>query len=202
MLPLDNLINGIINEASQQDEQYQKTLNIIRDSKSLVTKTPWLRRTKWEQMFSGQDMCVLNQLTHPPDINDHNMQSIWTSVDRVLRACFAGVLDCHTRGWELVLFWLASVDRTKESTKPFRTHMKQDTMKKYVCYWQQYIIMCVRAITEDSNCIQFTARQRLCVQQIISIVELDGRVGNEVIDDKVMELSVLLIQHSDYAAER
>jgi hypothetical protein len=87
-------------------------------------------------MFSGQDMQVLNQLTHSPDINDHNMQTLWTSVDRVVRACFAGVLDCHTRGWELVLFWLASVDRTKESTKPFRTHMKLDTMTRYVGYWQ------------------------------------------------------------------
>jgi hypothetical protein len=152
-------------------------------------------------MFSGQDMLILNQLTHSPDLNDHNMQSIWTSVDRVVRACFSGVLDCHTRGWELVLFWLGSVDRTKEATKPFRTHMKVDTMTRYVGYWQQYIIMCIRAITDDPNCIQFTARQRLCIQQIISMVELDGRVENDVIDYKVMELSVLLIQHSDYATQ-
>src|ERR1700676_3377360 len=35
----------------------------------------------------------------------------WSSVDRVLRGCFRGVLDCHARGWELVLFWMASVNR-------------------------------------------------------------------------------------------
>jgi hypothetical protein len=93
-LPLASLINATISEVSQRDEQHQQTLNIIRDSTSLVTKTPWLCRTRWEEMFSGQDMSVLNQLTHSPDRNDHNMQSIWTSVDRVIRECFAGVLDC------------------------------------------------------------------------------------------------------------
>jgi hypothetical protein len=201
-LPLDSLIQATISEANQQDQQHQQTLNIIRDSKSLVTKTPWLRRTRWEEMFSGQDMGVLNQLTHSPDPNDHNMQYVWISVNRVIRACFAGVLDCHTCGWELVLFWLGSVDRTKESTKPFRTHMKQDTMTRYVGYWQQYIMMCILAVTEDTNCIQFTTRQRLCLQQINSMVELDERMEKDVIDDKVMELSVLLIQHSDYATQR
>jgi hypothetical protein len=34
------------------------------------------------------------------------------------------------------------------------------------------------------------------------MVELDGVLEKEIIDQKVMELSVLLIQHSDYAAER
>jgi hypothetical protein len=67
-LPLASLINATIREAVQRDEQHQRTLNIIRDSKSLVTKTPWLRRTRWEEMFSGQDMGVLNQLTHSPNL--------------------------------------------------------------------------------------------------------------------------------------
>jgi hypothetical protein len=53
----------------------------------------------------------------------------------------------------------------------------------------------------DAN-IQFTPRQRQCLQQLISIVELDSIVEDEVIDQKVLELSVLLIQHSDYACQR
>jgi hypothetical protein len=53
----------------------------------------------------------------------------------------------------------------------------------------------------DAN-IQFTPRQRLCLQQLISIVELDSIVEDEVINQKVLELSVLLIQHSDYARQR
>src|ERR1700737_3253260 len=122
--PLENLINAAIDEASQRDDDHQRTLNIIKDSKSLVTKTLWLRRTRGEEMFCGKDMDMLNQLAHSPDLRDGDMQRIWSSVDRVMRGCFKGVLDCHARGWELVLFWMASVDRTKEDTKPFRTHME------------------------------------------------------------------------------
>jgi hypothetical protein len=95
-----------------------------------LTKTPWLRRTRWEEMFRGQDMNALHQLFHSPDPRDGDMQQIWPSVDRVLRACFEGVLDCHERGWELVLFWMASVHRNKEDTKPFRRFIKTKTMER------------------------------------------------------------------------
>jgi hypothetical protein len=199
--PLENLINAAIDEATQRDDDHQQTLNIIKDSKSLVTKTPWLRRTRWEEMFAGKDMSVLNQLCHSPDPRDGELQQIWSSVDRVIRACFRGVLDCHARGWELVLFWMASVDRNKEDTKPFRTHMELRTMARYIGYWQQYIILCVRAITTHDS-IPFTPRQRQCIQQLISTVELDGIIEDQIIDQKVLELSVLLIQHSDYATQR
>jgi hypothetical protein len=105
---LQNLINAAIDEATQRDDDHQRALNIIRDSKSLVTKTPWLRRTRWEEMFAGKDMHLLNQLSHSPDLRDGKLHQIWSSVDRVLRVCFKGVLDCHARGWELVLFWMLS----------------------------------------------------------------------------------------------
>ena len=199
--PLENLINAAIDEATQRDDDHQRTLNVIRDSTSLVTKTPWLRRTRWEEMFNGKDMHVLNQLAHSPNPRDGDMYRIWCSVDRVVRACFSGVLDCHTRGWELVLFWLASVDRNKEDTKPFRTHMESRTISRYIGYWQQYIMFCIRAITTDDG-VPFTTRQRQCLQGFIGMVELDGIVEEEVLDGKVLELSVLLIQHSDYARER
>src|SRR6202047_4575783 len=189
--PLDHLITAAINTAVQWEDDHHRTLNIIKDSKSLVTKTPWLRRTRWEEMFAGKDMKMLNQLTHSPDIWDGDMQRIWSSVDRVMRRCFKGVLDCHARGWELVLFWMASVDRNKEDR----------TMARYISYWQQYIILCVRAITTDDS-VPFTPRQRECIQQLISTMELDGIIEDSTIDQKALELSVLLAQHSDYAAQR
>src|ERR1700737_2990499 len=199
--PLDNLISAAIDEATQRDDDHQRALDIIRGSKSLVTKTPWLRRTRWEEMCAGKDMNKLNQLAHSPDVRDGDMQQIWSSVDRVIRGCFRGVLDCHARGWELVLFWMASVDRNKEDTKPFRTHMELRTMARYIGYWQQYIIFCIRAIaTEDS--VPFTTGQRQCMQQLISTLELDGIVEDNVIDQRIVELSILLIQHSDYAKEQ
>src|ERR1700737_5253644 len=102
-LPLENLITAAINAAVQREDDHHRTLNIIKDSKSLVTKTPWLRRTRWEEMFAGKDMDKLNQLAHSPDLRDGDMQRIWSSVDRVMCGCFKGVLDCHSRGWEVVL---------------------------------------------------------------------------------------------------
>jgi hypothetical protein len=167
----------------------------------LVTKTPWLRRTRWEEMFAGKDMHLLNQLSHSPDPRDGDLHQIWSSVDRVLRVCFRGVLDCHARGWELVLFWLASVNRNKEDTKPFRTHMELRTMARYIGYWQQYIMFCIRAITTD-NSVPFTPRQSQCIQDLMATLELDGIVENHILDQKVLKLSVLLIQHSDYAMQR
>jgi hypothetical protein len=152
-------------------------------------------------MFAGKDMNVLNQLAHSPDLRDGDMQQIWSSVDRVMRKCFRGVLDCHARGWELVLFWMASVNRNKEDTKPFRTHMELRTMARYIGYWQQYIMLCIRAITTEDS-VPFTPRQRQCIQELISTMELDGIVEENIIDQKVLELSVLLIQHSDYATQR
>jgi hypothetical protein len=61
-LQLENLITAAINGATDQDEDHQRSLNIIKDSTSLVTKSPWLRRIRWEDMFGGKDMKALNQL--------------------------------------------------------------------------------------------------------------------------------------------
>src|SRR6202022_484523 len=92
-------------------------------------------------------------------------------------------------------------DRKKEDTKPFRTHMETRTMARYIGYWQQYNMLCIRAITTDDS-IPFTARQRQCIQELISTVELDAIVEDSIVDQKVLELSVLLVQHSDYATQR
>src|ERR1700676_5464174 len=89
-LPLENLITAAINAAVQREDDHHRTLNIIKDSKSLVTKTPWLRRTRWEEMFAGKDMKMLNQLTHSPDPQDGELHQIWSSVDGVMRGCFRG----------------------------------------------------------------------------------------------------------------
>ena len=69
-LPLENLITAAVNSATELDEDRKRSLNIIKDSTSLVTKSPWLRRTRWEEMFTGKDMKVLNQLALSPGQRD------------------------------------------------------------------------------------------------------------------------------------
>ena len=200
-LPLENLITAAVNSATELDEDRKRSLNIIKDSTSLVTKSPWLRRTRWEEMFTGKDMKALNQLALSPGQRDTRELYIWSSVERILRECFSAVLDCHTRGWDLVLFWLASVDKNKEDTKPFRTHMDPKAMKRYIGHWQGYIMFCFRAVTTDPN-VEFTQRQTECLYELLSMVELDNVTDKSIIDGKVRQLSTLLIQHSDYTAER
>ena len=156
---LSSLITAAISEADERDKTHQKTLNEVRDSQSLVTKTPWLRRTHWVKIFVGKDMATLVKLTNAPGIHDHQERSVWQATAGLIERCFKGILDCQERGWTLIPFWLRSVDRNKEDTKPFRTFIAPYTLRRYAGYWQQYILFCLRAVmTEDA--VQFTVRQR------------------------------------------
>src|SRR5205809_1529274 len=66
------LIKDVIGEAEDRDKSHQATLNQVRDSQSLVTKTPWLRHTRWEEIFIGKDMSELVKLSNAPGMQDHH----------------------------------------------------------------------------------------------------------------------------------
>ena len=68
-------------------------------------------------------MTILGKLMEASGIHNHQERRIWDSTARIVQACFKGILDCQERGWTLIPFWLRSVDRNKEDTKPFRTHI-------------------------------------------------------------------------------
>ena len=199
MTSLNISINARISEAEVQDKNHQKTLNQVRDSQSLVTKTPWLRQTRWEETFVGKDMATLVKLTNAPGIHDHQERSVWQATAGLIERCFKGILDCQERGWTLIPFWLRSVDRNKEDTKPFRTFIAPYTLRRYAGYWQQYILFCLRAVmTEDA--VQFTVRQRDALLELNSMLyETDDELE---IQAKILDLSILLIQHSDYTKKR
>ena len=174
-------------------------LNQVRDNTSLVTKTPWLRHTRWEEIFVDKDMKQLNKLAEAPGQRDYDERKLWDSIARVLSGYFKGFLDCQKRGWSLIPFWLASVDRNKENTKPFRTYIAPYTLRRYIRYWQQYLIFCMRATMTDES-VDFTPRQSHCLLELISMI--DENENNDNIDKKIFELSVLLIKHSDYASQQ
>ena len=95
---LEALIKDIIGEAEDRDKNHQATLNQVRDSQSLVTKTPWLRHTRWEEIFIGKDMSKLVKLSNAPGMQDDHERRIWDATGRVIRACFNGVVDCQNGG--------------------------------------------------------------------------------------------------------
>ena len=199
------LVEATVLEANDRDIQHQQSLNKVRDSQSLVTKTPWLRHTRWEEIFIGKDMSELVKLLNAPGIQDHHERRIWDATGRVIHACFNGVVDCQERGWTLIPFWLRSVDRNKEDTKPFRTYFAPATLYRYASYWQQYILFSLRAMMGEES-VQFTLKQRECLLELNTLLYeinvTDEANNNSKIEKKILELSVLLIQHSDYAKER
>ena len=92
---LDVLWNAKVLEAEDKEKCHKTTLNYVKDSQSLVTKTPWVRHTRWEETFMGKDMSVLVKLTEGPGRHDHQEQRVWEATARVVRAYFNGVIDCQ-----------------------------------------------------------------------------------------------------------
>jgi len=199
---LDVLWNARVLEAEEEEKIYNTTLNHVRDSMSLVAKTPWLRHTRWEETFAGKDMSALVKLTEGPGRHDHQEQRVWDATERVVRACFNGVVDCQERGWTLIPFWLRSVDRNKDDTKPFRAFIAPATLYRYVHYWQQYILFSLWAMMAEDS-VQFNVRQREALLELnLLLNEINDTTDDAEIDQKILELSILLIQHSDYAKKR
>src|SRR5439155_18663516 len=135
---LDTLITARISEAEVEDKNHQQKLNHVRDSQSLVTKTLWLHYMHWEEIFIGKDMSELVKLSNAPGMQDHQERRVRDATGRLIHACFNGVVDCQEWGWALIPFWLRSVDRNKEDTKPFRTYFAPAMLYRYASYWQQY----------------------------------------------------------------
>lgn len=70
-------MESYIDAAEARDETYSLSLNRVNHTASLVTMTPWLRHTKWEQCFMGKDMAVLNELARAPDAREYDERWIW-----------------------------------------------------------------------------------------------------------------------------
>jgi hypothetical protein len=119
----EQLLLSYVDEAEQRDKDHQHSINNVQDSTSLVTKTPWLRYVKWMETFAGQNMKDLYDYTTLPFREDIDGTIIGDVVSEYLRDCWNGYHDCLERGWQLLPFWLNSVARDKEDTKPFRLYL-------------------------------------------------------------------------------
>jgi hypothetical protein len=75
------------------------------------------------ETFAGQNMKDLYDYTTLPFREDVDGTIIGDVVSEYLRDCWNGYHDCLERGWQLLPFWLNSVARDKEDTKPFRSYL-------------------------------------------------------------------------------
>lgn len=198
------LIQQVVDTTEQKHEAAIRRANLVQASTSLVTKTPWLRHTNWEETFLGYDMAELNMLAKRPLPQDGHEHSIWVAIAKMLKRCWDGFHDIRARGWNMIPFWLASVDRLKENSKPFRKDFPQYTLDRYFGYWQQYIMFCLRIsqLNPTLDIIQFTARQQECLRTVLEWMEVGTAEEIEEVYDALLELSVALIMHSDYCKAR
>src|SRR5579859_1976785 len=74
---IDQLMLSCIEQSEAHDREYQHGINEVKDTTSLVTKTPWLWHTKWEERFMGCDMKVLHDMMNPPETRDYAARRMW-----------------------------------------------------------------------------------------------------------------------------
>jgi hypothetical protein len=185
----------------ERDTKYQRDINTVQDNTSLVTKTPWLRYTRWDKKFTGQDINGLHALTDPPQATTAEEKLIWDAVGKTLERCWEGYHNCLEREWDLIPFWLRSVTLEKEDTKSFRTYIAPYTLSRYIGYWQSYILFCYRMFGLKDTRLEFTTPQFQNLIAIRGIVDSQDEDQMEELETLLFNLSVSLICHSDYAKE-
>jgi hypothetical protein len=170
-------------------------LNHVEET-NIVTKTPWLTRTRWEKTFLGRNMDILVKLTGKPEEHEEGLKEIWNSGSRVMQSCWESVEDISIRGWDLILFWLNSVDSSKANTTPFRLDKRTSTVDRFIIFqdstdyryveiWQRYLCFCCRAMDDEKAYgVEFSDEQRVILWQLKVLVN-GGIISEEDIDQKV-----------------
>jgi hypothetical protein len=128
---LDVLLRNMLNLADKRDEEHEFNLNHVKKT-NIVTKTPWLLRTRWEKKFEGRNMAILTKLTEKPEKSEGQICRLWSGGSRVIQRCWTGVENIADRGWDLILFWLNSSNPEKADSTPFNLAKKDKTIEKYL----------------------------------------------------------------------
>jgi len=185
------LIDGLLQDARNRDEEHERTLDQVYES-SLVTMTPWLRRTGWVKIFMGKDMKMLSNLALKPTAGEAALSRIWDATGRIVEDCYTGVKDCWDRGWTLIPFWLISAHKTDDSSKPFRMHFADSTIIRYASYWQRFLMFCLRSLEDPERFgVEFTDAQLNGLYELQATVELE-QVSDYVLDKMVTSICLLL----------
>jgi hypothetical protein len=147
-------------------------------------------------------MDTLVELARLPAQDEPKLQLVSESVQRVItERCVNSVTDISERGWNLIPFLLNSTDPTAPNSSPFKEHYDKRTVPRYAQSWARLICLCLRAVNTDGHDVEFTNGQEECIYELREIVELGSPTDGDL-DDKVMDLSALLIMHDDYEEHR
>jgi hypothetical protein len=151
------------------------------------------------ETFVGQNMKDLHDYTTLPYREDVDGTIIGNVVSEYLRDCWNGYHDCLERGWQLLPFWLSSVARDKEDTKPFRSYLAPYTLTRYIGYWQGYILFCWRLFSLNDDRLEFTGEQMELLKVLKTLMRTYEHAKKGELYGVLKRLSVALICHSDYS---
>jgi len=194
-------IKNMLKMATLKDERdFQGRNTIVGAEATRVEQTPWLNHAGWLRIFVGRDMRKLCEAISEKVAEGENLEILGLSVNRVIRRCLAGVVDCDKRGWQLIRFWLQSTEAGKPHKKPFRLHYDETTVVKRVQLWVKYLYFCVRILDTEDSGVEFTGNEQQGLSELRRMVILDQPTEEEL-DAKVLKVSALLIMHSDYDAQ-
>lgn len=133
-----------------------------------------------------------------PDSKD-GLDKVWKSVGRVIEHCFDSVRDCSEREQNLILFWLASADKSKPNDTPFSIYMEKDTKEQYIRYWQQFMMFVLRRHDNAiESGVEYTEPQHDAVNYIKTRADMD----DDTLDELIMNVSKTFILHDCYAKQR
>lgn len=109
-----------LEKAKLLDREKQIGRDVVNDDNGHTERLPWLMPTDWKTMFAGRDMAKMIKCVSTDVGEDQYEAIVKASVNRMIQRCLDGIKDLDTRGWDMIRFWLRSVDRNKAYSKPFR----------------------------------------------------------------------------------
>jgi hypothetical protein len=190
-----DLVNELLSTARIQDNQTQLNIDIIQNDSGKTENSPWLTRTNWKRMFKGRNMKSLVNQANKDTEEDNTMKSVSQSIHRVIEKCIESIRDLDRRGWNEIRFWLRSTEKGKSHSKPF--HKELTDLKKYVDIWVELILFCLRTFESVESGAEFLPNQVNALHNLRATINTE-EVNNIEIDNCVLDLSINLIQHSDF----
>jgi hypothetical protein len=189
-----NIVNNMLSIARLKDHQAPLDIDIIQNDSGKTENSPWLTRTDWKKMFKGRDMKSLVDQASKDTGEDNTMKSISQGIHRVIEKCIESIRDLDRRGWNEIRFWLRSTEKGKGHSKPF--HKEMTDLKKYADVWVGLILFCLRTFESQESGAEFLPKQ---VNALFNLQANVNKEENDVdIDKCILDVSISLIQHSDF----
>src|SRR5215471_9239219 len=98
----------------------------------------------------------------------------------------------------MIHFWLNSTQKGVPDSKPFRDHMKDDTIEDYSRIWLWLILFCLHTVNQEQTYgVRFNDTTKNSVQRLIGLLNQEVQDA-EAITQNIREISCQLIKQYDY----